>query len=191
MSDWTSTVRIIHVVAAVFMAAPLYMLIVLNERGRFGRAIEPQMDGFMEGIIGGQPRRCYIYLAVLVVTGVAFFLLMGQGLAPLVSNWMVTAKMVLTAVLFGILTYVHTTIQPQINALVARSGQEDVGARVWALRRRRKRLAATCLFLVLTIVLLGVRLVVSFSPALLVVFLALALLFAWRALNAPVPFGFA
>lgn len=191
MSEWFSAFRIIHVLAAVFMAAPLYLLIVVNERARFGKAIEQQMDGYMEGIIHGQPYRCYAYLTALIVTGVLFFLVTGQGLAPLVRNWMVTTKVVLTFVVLGILTYVHTVIQPQIMALVARSGQEDVAGRVWALRKRRKRFTATCLFLVITIVLLGVRLVVPYSAALLVLFIVLAALFAWRAFNVPVPYGFA
>lgn len=190
MSDWFSAVRIIHVLAAVFMAAPLYLLIVVNERARFGKAIEAQMDGYMEGIIHRQPIRCYVYLGALLGTGVAFFLLTGQGWAPLVRNWMVTTKVVLTFIVIGILTYVHTIIQPQIMALIARSGQEDVAARVWALRKRRKRFTATCLFLVITIVLLGVRLVVPYPVWLLVVFVILAALFAWRAFSIPIPWGF-
>ncbi|HLE77619.1 MAG TPA: hypothetical protein VJA65_04315 [bacterium] len=191
MTEWSSAVRIVHIVAAVFMAAPLYLLIVVNERVRFGKAIEARMDGYMERIVSGQPVRCHVFLGTLILTGVAFLLLTGQGWGPLVRNWMVTTKVVLTFVVLAILTYVHTTIQPQIMALVARSGQEDVTARVWALRRHRKRFTATCLFLVIIIVLLGVRLVVPYSPTLLIVFIALAALFAWRAFNVPVPYGFA
>jgi len=191
MTEWSSAVRIVHIVAAVFMAAPLYLLIVVNERVRFGKAIEARMDGYMERIVSGQPVRCHVFLGTLILTGVAFLLLTGQGWGPLVSNWMITTKVVLTFVVLAVLTYVHTTIQPQIMALVARSGQEDVAARVWALRKRRKRFTATCLFLVITIVLLGVRLVVPYSLALLVLFTALAALFAWRAFNVPVPYGFA
>lgn len=103
---------------------------------------------------------------------------------------MVTAKVGLTLVVVGILTYVHTAVQPQIMALLERAGQEDVGARIWSLRKLRRRLSATCLFLVITVVLLGVRLAVPFSPAVLVVFLVLAAAFAWRAFSVPVPFGF-
>src|SRR3990172_6108286 len=191
MTEWSSAGRIVHIVAAVFMAAPLYLLIVVNERVRFGKAIEARMDGYMERIVSGQPVRCHVFLGTLILTGVAFLLLTGQGWGPLVSNWMITTKVVLTFVVLAVLTYVHTTIQPQIMALVARSGQEDVAARVWALRKRRKRFTATCLFLVITIVLLGVRLVVPYSLALLVLFTALAALFAWRAFNVPVPYGFA
>lgn len=191
MTDWSSAVRILHVVAAIFMAAPLYLLIVVNERARFGKAIEAQMDGYMERIVVGQPVRCHVFLGTLILTGVAFLLLTGQGWEPLLRNWMVTTKVILTFVVIAILTYVHTTIQPQIMALVSRSGQEDVAARVWALRRHRKRFTATCLFLVIVIVLLGVRLVVPYSPALLALFVVLAALFAWRAFNVPVPYGFA
>jgi len=190
MSDWFSAVRIIHIMSAVFMAAPLYMLIVVNERTQFGKPIDPKMDGYSESIITHQPRRCYIYLGALFVTGIALFLITGQGLGPLVRNWMVATKIVLALVLLGLLTYVHTVIQPLINALVARSETEDVGAQLWPLRRRRKRLSAICLFLVVTIVLLGVRLVVPYSVPLLIVFVVLAALLAWRAFGAPVPWGF-
>lgn len=191
MPEWPSAVRIVHIIAAVFMAAPLYLLIVVNERARFGKAIEAQMDGYMERIVVGQPVRCYVFLGALILTGVGLLLLTGQGWEPLVRNWMVTTKVVLTLVVLALLTYVHTTIQPQIMALVARSGGEDVAARVWALRRLRKRFTATCLFLVLTIVLLGIRMVVPYSPVLLALFVILAALFAWRAFNVPVPYGFA
>lgn len=188
MSEWWNAARVIHVVAAVFMAAPLYMLILVNERARHGRAIEANMDGYMEGIVSSQPLRCYVYLAALAVTGFGFFLLAGRGLEPIIGNWMVATKVVLTLVLAGLLTYVHTGIQPQIVALLARGGED---AAIWALRKRRKRLTATCLFLVITIVLLGIRLVVPYSPTLLAASVALGALFAWRAFGAPVPWGFA
>jgi len=94
MFEWLSMARILHVIAAVFMAAPLYMLIVVGERGAFGRRIDAAMDGYMERIVSGQPRRCYAYVAVLFFTGLALLILTGQGLAPVVTNWTVALKVV-------------------------------------------------------------------------------------------------
>lgn len=190
MAEWFSVVRILHIIAAVFMAAPLYMLIIVGERGPFGKAIDLKMDGYMERVIASQPRRCHIYAGTLFVTGLLLLLLTGQGLRPVVSSWMVATKVVLTLVLIGIVSYVHWGIQPQITRLMARAEAEDVAGAVWPLRRRRKRLAAVCLFLVLTVVLLGVRLVSPYPLALLLAFLILAALFTWRAFRVPVPWGF-
>jgi len=190
MFEWLSMARILHVIAAVFMAAPLYMLIVVGERGAFGRRIDAAMDGYMERIVSGQPRRCYAYVAVLFFTGLALLILTGQGLAPVVTNWTVALKVVLTLAVLGIITYVHMVLQPQVNHLVASAETEDVAVKVWPLRSLRKRLAAVCLFLVLTIVLLGIRLVVPYSAATLLLFLILAAMFAWRAFRVPVPWGF-
>src|SRR4030067_358214 len=89
----------------------------------------------------------------------------GRGLAPVVTNWPVALKVVLTLAVLGIITYVHMVLQPQVNHLVASAETEDVAVKVWPLRSLRKRLAAGCLFLVLTILLLGIRLRAPASPA--------------------------
>ena len=54
---------------------------------------------------------------------------------------------------------------------------------------RRKRLAASCLFLVLTALVMGVRLTWGFAPWLAAVFVVLAAAFAWRAYKTPVRWG--
>ena len=58
-----------HVIAVVFMAAPLYNLIVVNERVRFGKA-HLQVDQYFENIIRGNSTRCYIFQVTALVTGV-------------------------------------------------------------------------------------------------------------------------
>lgn len=49
--------KFLHVVTAVFMAVPLYNLIVVNERVRFGKA-HVQVDQYCETIIRGNSKRC-------------------------------------------------------------------------------------------------------------------------------------
>ncbi|MDP2917520.1 MAG: hypothetical protein Q8O16_06290 [Dehalococcoidia bacterium] len=54
---------------------------------------------------------------------------------------------------------------------------------------RRKRLSTTCLFLVLTALIMGVRLTWGFAPWLVALFIVLAAVFAWRAYKKPMPLG--
>ncbi|MBI2957855.1 MAG: hypothetical protein HYY32_03340, partial [Chloroflexi bacterium] len=56
-------------------------------------------------------------------------------------------------------------------------------------RSRRKRLAATCLFLILSSLVMGVRVSMVYAPWLVVVFLVAAAVFAWRAYRTPVRMG--
>lgn len=61
MIDWLyGAIKALHVITAVFMAAPLYNLIVVNERARFGKA--PVHAGkYFERIIRGNSTRCYVF----------------------------------------------------------------------------------------------------------------------------------
>ncbi len=183
-------VLLLHLVAMLFMAAPLYMLIIVNERARFAVPPGYNTDRYMENIIKGQPIRCYAYMAVILVTGI--LLIWARGW--IWTDWALIAKLVVFAVLIGLLSYVHLGIQPRIESVLAgcKPG-EDVPAEkkptlvMW--RMRRKRLAATCLFLVLTALIMGVRLTWGYSPWLVAVFIVVAALFAWRAFRSPVRFG--
>ena len=58
-----------------------------------------------------------------------------------------------------------------------------------AWRGRRKRLAGSCLFLVLTSLIMGVRVMWGYAPWLVAVFLVAAAVFTWRVYRKPVPFG--
>ena len=181
---------LLHLVAMLFMAAPLYMLIVVNERARFAVPPGYNTDRYMENIIKRQPIRCFAYLAVILVTGI---------LLTWTRGWIwihpaLIAKLVAFVLLAGLLSYVHFNIQPHIEGIMAglKPG-EEVPAKdrptLLAWRRRRKRLAATCLFLVLTALIMGVRLTWGFAPWLAAVFLVAAALFAWRVYRTPVRLG--
>ncbi len=117
MPEGIGVFRLIHFAAFMFMAAPLFMLIIVNERAVFGRALDPKMDRYKE------PARA-------------------QELAP----------------------------------------------QIWGLRRQ-KRLSSLCLFLVLTALILGLRLIFPYSLVLTLVFVALAGVFAWRVYSSLLRYG--
>ena len=184
------TVLLLHLIAMLFMAAPLYMLIIVNERARFAVPPGYNTDRYMENIIKRQPIRCYAYMAVILVTGI----LLTWARGWIWTDWALIAKLVTFAVLAGLLSYVHFNIQPRIESILAGCNPgEEVSVKdkpiLLAWRTRRKRLAATCLFLVLTALIMGVRVTWGFAPWLVVVFLVIAALFAWRAYRQPVTWG--
>ncbi|MBI2852528.1 MAG: hypothetical protein HYX84_05465 [Chloroflexi bacterium] len=183
-------VLLLHLIAMLFMAAPLYLLVVVNERARFTVPPGYNTDRYMENIIKNQPARCYAYLAVILVTGV--LLVWSRGWVW--ASWALIAKLVVFTVLTTLLSYVHFTIQPQIEKTIGnlKPGQEVPANQrpgLVALRTRRKRLSATCLFFVLSGLIFGVTLSWSLAPWVTAVFIILAALFAWRAFRKPIPLG--
>lgn len=183
-------ILLFHLIAMLFMAAPFYALIVVGERARFATPPNYNTDRYMENIIKNQPIRCYAYLAVILVTGI--LLVWGRGW--IWADWALIVKIVVFALLAGLLSYIHFSIQPKIERILAnyKPGEEiPATARpsLVAWRIRRKRLAAICLFLVLTALIMGVRVTWGYAPWLAAVFLVAAALFAWRAYRRPVPWG--
>ena len=63
-------VLLLHLVAMLFMAAPLYALLAVGERGRFTIPPNYNTDRYLGNILKNQPLLCYGYLAVILVTGV-------------------------------------------------------------------------------------------------------------------------
>ena len=185
--------RFAHILAVVFMAWPLYGLIAVNERGRLGSPLGEWADRYMENIIKAQSMRCYIYQLTAGVTGLALVYFRGFALSSFFTNWVLAAKTILLLTLMGLLSYVHLSLQPRIDALFAQAGTnavpEDLGAQVSVLRVRRKRLAATCLFLVITTVLLGLQVYARFNPLLSLALVVLTALFVWRAYRTSIRFG--
>jgi len=178
-----------HLLSMLFMAAPLYMLVIVNERARFTVPASYNTDRYMENIIKRQPMRCYAYLAVITVTGI--LLTWNKGVW---TDWALIIKLVVTVLLVFLLSYVHKAIQPQIEAIIdkVKPGEEvPVSDRPTLVRwrMRRKRLSATCLFLVLVALIMGLRVTLGYSPWLVAAFAVLAALFAWRAYRVPVQLG--
>ena len=189
-TDVRVVVLFFHLLAMLFMAAPLYMLVIVNERARFAVPAGYNTDRYMENIIKRQPVRCYAYLLVIVVTGI----LLTWAKGWIWTDWALIVKLVVTALLFTLLSYVHRGIQPHIEAILdkVKPGEELPASERPTLvrwRMRRKRLSATCLFLVLTALIMGVRVSLSYAPWLVVVLMIASALFAWRAYRVPVLLG--
>jgi len=186
-----TVVLLLHLVAMLFMAAPLYALIAVNERVRFTTPPNYNTDRFLENMIKGQPIRCYFYLAVIIITGVLLTWYKGW----IWTDWALIAKMVVVVAIAWLLSYVHFNIQPHIESILDKlKPGEEVSAEdrptLMAWRSRRKRLAGFCLFLVLTGLIMGVRVTFSYMPWwVVVIFLVAAALFAWRVYRNPVRFG--
>lgn len=185
-------VKFLHVLGVVFMAAPLYNLIVVNERLRFGKA-PFAVDRYFENLIKTNAVRCFVFQATALVTGVLLILLGGEPLGTLFSNRILLAKFLLLLVLSILLSYVHLGIQPRIEALLGQVQGTDTPGEIlqqlapW--RRRRKRLAAFCLFFVITLVLLGLQVFSRFEPLLTGLLILLAAVFSWRVYKTPISYG--
>ena len=183
--------KFLHILTVVFMAAPLYNLVVVNERVKFGKA-HIQVDRYFENLIRGNAARCYVFQATALVTGVLLVGLGGSWIT-LVTNWVLLAKLIILLILTGLLSVVTFSLQPRIDGLLAQvTGDaipQEIAAQIGPVRLRRKRLAATCLFLVISTVLLGLQVSAPFGAPLNALMLLLGALFAWRVYKTPIPYG--
>lgn len=184
-------IKALHVVAVVFMAAPLYNLIVVNERVRFGKA-PLAVDQYLENIIRGNSTRCYIFQLTALVSGILLATLNGS-VSSLVTNQVLLIKLLLLLVLTALLSIVHFSLQPQIDSLLARATGDAIpqplAAEIARLRLRRKRLASACLFFVMTTVVFGLQVYSRFAARNTILLLALAAAFTWRVYHTRVPYG--
>lgn len=190
-----SVLRFIHILAVVFMAWPLYALITVNERGRLGAPLGSDADTFMENIVRGQARRCYVFQLTAGASGLVLLMLNGMGLKAVLLNWVVASKTLLLIAVIFLLSHVHKSLQPQIDALFSGFGTskenipDQTRSQIGALRSKRKKLAALCLLLVITLIILGVQVYYPFHPVLTLVLLVLAALFTWRAYKGPIKYA--
>ncbi|MFQ6676285.1 MAG: hypothetical protein ACE5LH_08075 [Fidelibacterota bacterium] len=193
MNNVYDIVKFFHVVSFVFMSIPLFNLIVVNERAMMAGGFVYATDRYMENIIRRGATRCYVFQTTVLVTGILLLIYGPLGIQALWENWVVLTKTVLLFVLMGLLSYVHFTLQPAIEKEFADidpdSPPEDMGPRLKPFRVRRKKLATFCLFLVLTIIILGLQVYRTFPSAVTVGLIVLAALFAWRANTTLVRFG--
>jgi hypothetical protein len=184
--------KFLHILTVVFMAAPLYNLIVVNERLRFGKA-PFAVDRYFENLIKSNALRCFVFQATALVTGILLIPLSGQPLSWLLTNRVLLLKFLLLLLLTMLLSYVHFGIQPRIEALLAQVQAEaipsDIAAQLLPWRARRKKLAGFCLFFVITLVLLGVQVFVRFHPLLTSLLILLAAGFSWRVYKSNIPYG--
>ena len=184
----------IHVVSFVFMSVPLFNLIVVNERGRFGPDINLPVDNFMENILSGGAPRCFAFQSTVGISGILLLILGPLGIEALWSDWIIGSKTLLLFVLIFLLSRVHLKIQPEIDTLFTKikDGEpvsEEIVSALKPLRVLRKKLASVCLFLVLTIIILGLQVMSVYSPMLNIFLFLLAGLFARRAYTKGTPLG--
>jgi len=185
---------VIHLVSTLFMAAPLYMLIIVNERAKFGLPPGYNTDRYMENIIKRQPVRCYAYLVVILITGLLLIWITGLGWISLFSDWTLAIKVGAFILLTSFLSYIHFGLQPKIETILSALKPdgllpEEVKPKLVVLRMRRKKFSGVCLFLVLTSLLAGAKLTLGLSPIIFFIFVVLSALFAWRAYKVPLPRG--
>lgn len=184
-------IKFAHVLTVIFMAVPLYNLIVVNERALFGKA-HLDVDRYFETLIRGSAIRCYVFQVSALVTGLLLVWQSGP-LSALVENWVLGVKLILLLILTALLSVVHFSVQPGIDALLARAEGEkipdEIAARIGPLRLRRKRLAATCLFLVVVTVLLGMQTARVFPWWMSAGLIVLAALFCVRVFRSRMVYG--
>ena len=180
-----------HVLAVVFMAIPLFNLIVVNERVSFGTA-HVQVDRYFENIIRGGAKRCYVFQLTALVTGLWLAGLMAPWDAVF-ANPVLLAKLGLLAILTILLSVVHFSLQPRIDAILREVEGDSIppsaASRIGPFRLQRKRLAAICLFLVVVTILLGMQVGLRFPEWLTATLIAVAALFAWRVYKSRVLYG--
>ncbi len=186
--------KLLHVLAFVFMAIPLFNLIVVNERAQLATGFDYYADRYMENIIRRGATRCFTFQTTVLVSGVLLLIFGPLGIGALWGNWVILVKTLLLFILMGLLSYVHFSLQPKIEALLADVGPEtaapaDLVARLKPYRAPRKRVATVCLFLVLVSIILGIQVYRTFDPVVNVALIVLAGLFAMRANRTLVRFG--
>jgi hypothetical protein len=178
----------------VFMSVPLFNLIVVNERALFGSSFNYPVDRYMENIIKHGSNRCFVFQSSVFLTGVLLLVFGPLGINALWANWIIAVKTILLFTLIGLLSYVHFKLQPKIEKILANQSPDaplpdSLFSVLKTYRARRKRLATFCLFIVITIIILGLQVYGAFSPVLTIALIGLAGLFAWRVSKTLIRFG--
>jgi len=192
MTALISILRVVHIVTAILMAWPFYALVAVNQRIRLGPPLGDRADIYMEKIIKNRTIPCFVFQATALVSGLALVFLRGQGLSALVGNPSLGLKFVLLLVIAGMLLSVHFSLQPRLDALFSLAGNAmpaDLASQIGTLRSRRKRMASICMFVVLTIAMLGLQVWAPF-PLWLTALATVAIgLFTWRAYKSETKYG--
>ena len=158
-----SITLLIHIMAAILcVAAPFYQLRWVKLRGKLGSPIIYPFDRVVENVLSLQPRLCFAFNIILIITGFAFPLIHYgfHGQWQEVSNLALVifaAKTILA--LTGLTVLVHGVwiLDPEIQKTFAtfsptEQPPDEILNRFWALRATRKRTCQFCFGLALTIV---------------------------------------
>jgi hypothetical protein len=176
------------------MSIPLFNLIVVNERAMLGNSFNYDTDRYMENIIKHGAHRCYVFQTTALVTGILLLIYGPLGIEALWANMIILIKLVLLLILMGMLSYVHLVLQPKIEALLSNLNADSIVpdklvSQLKPYRVRRKWMATFCLFLVITIIILGLQVYSTFNIFLTIVLIGLAGLFALKVNRTLIRFG--
>ena len=194
MENLYEVLKLLHILSFVFMAIPLFNLIIVNERAVMGSSFVYATDRYMENIIRRGAARCYVFQTSVLLTGILLLIFGPLGIEALWQNWVVLVKTALLFVLMALLSHVHFSLQPKIEMRMAEinpdePAPENFAAQLKPYRVRRKRLATLCLFVVVTTIIFGMQVYGTFSPLMTIGLIILAALFTWRANKTLVRFG--
>lgn len=192
MDSVVNILRVIHITSAILMAWPFYALVAVNQRARLGPPLGDRLDIYVENLIKNRAIPCYVFQTTVLLSGLALVILRNQGLGAFFTYPPLGLKFLFLLLIAAALSYVYFGLQPKIDALFAQGGspvKPELGPQITALRSRRKRMAAFCLFLVLTNAMLGMQVWVAFPLWLTALLLAAIALFTWRAYTSVTPYG--
>ena len=194
MENFYDILKFLHVMSFVFMSVPLFNLIVVNERAVFGTSFNYYADRYMENIILHGAYRCFVFQTSVLITGLLLLTFGDLGIESLWMDWIVFLKTIGLFILMGLLSYVHFSLQPKIEKIMATIGPEseipeNIVAQLKPFRVRRKKMATFCLFLVITIIILGMQVYTAFDPIVTVALIILAGLFSWHVSKTLIRFG--
>ena len=156
----------IHVLATIFcVAGPFYQLLWVRRRGKLGHPLIYPFDRVMESVLSLQPKLCFAFILVLIITGFNFPLIhyAFHGALREVSGLALTifwAKVILALIGFSIVIHAVWILSPQIAKTFAtfshdKQPPDELLNRFWALRAKRKMLCQFCFFLALIIVVIA------------------------------------
>ncbi len=185
---------VVHLLSTLLMAAPFYMLVIVNERARFGAPLSYLTDRYMENIIRNNAVRCFVFQGTMFASGLGLVYISGYGWGALVTLPSLVVKWVAFLILVSLLSYIHFSLQPRIEALMSQVKPDvavpsDLAPKIGALRRKRKRFSGICLFLVLTALIMGIQVTFQYNIYLAVGLIVVAALYAWRVYKRPVSLG--
>ncbi len=194
MTEWRALLLVIHLLSTLAMAAPLYMLVIVNERALFGGPLNYHTDRFLENIIRYNAVRCFAFQGTMLASGLALTWVSGYGWGALITVPALVVKWVALLVLIGLLSYIHFSVQPRIEALMNHVKADspvpaDIAPKIGALRRQRKKFSGVCLFLVLTALIMGLKVTFNYNIYLAIGLILVAAIYAWRVYRKPVRLG--
>ncbi|MBI2251315.1 MAG: hypothetical protein HYU63_00915 [Armatimonadetes bacterium] len=194
MNTFYDFLKFFHVINFVFMAFPLFNLVVVNERALLSSTFNYYADRYFENIIKHGALRCFILQISILISGILLLIFGPLGIKALFSNHIIALKTILLFTLMILLGYVHFKLQSKIEALletVKPDSQipENFQAQLKPYRVKRKKLATFCLFIVITVIILGLQVYHTFNPILNLILILLAALYSFKANKTIVPFG--